>query len=81
MHTAELVVSPEERRLIPGRRWRGDAQAEAELNMVIAPRREAWKNQKIVTQDNQMKRAVRRADANVERGCDNTYARFLEKHV
>ena len=50
LQTAKLVSPPQERRL-PGPGWRGDAQAEAELNMAMTARRVAWNRQKADTHD------------------------------
>ena len=71
--TEDLVAPPQERRLL-GRRWTGDAQAEEELNMAMNAGQAAWKRQKAVTQDGQLKRAVRRAITHVQR-------RFIRKHA
>ena len=59
MQTVERVAPPRATRL-PGRGWRGDAQAEAEISMATAARRAAWKRQRADTQDRQLMRAVRR---------------------
>ena len=45
LQTAERVAPPRATRL-PGRGWRGDAQAEAEISMAMAARRAAWKRQR-----------------------------------
>ena len=59
----------------PGRGWKRDAQAEADISTVTAARRAAWKLQRADTQDNQLKRAVRRESTRVHN------ERFLERHV
>ena len=50
LQTAERVAPPRATRL-PGRGWRGDAQAEAEISMAMAARRAAWKRQRADPQD------------------------------
>ena len=50
LQTAERVAPPRAPRL-PGRGWRGDAQAEAEISMATAARRAAWKRQRADTLD------------------------------
>ena len=78
--TAERVAPPRATRL-PGRGWRGDAQAEAEISVATAPRRAAWKRQRADTQDRQLMRAVRRENTRVHMVCTDAYNRFLERHV
>ena len=80
LQTAERVAPPRAPRL-PGRGWRGDAQAEAKISMVTAARRAAWNRQRDDTQDSQLKRAVRRQNTRVHRVCNDAYERFLERHV
>ena len=80
LQTAGQVAPPRATRL-PGRGWRGDAQAEAEISMATAARRAAWKRQRADTQDNQLMTAVRRENTPVHRVCTDAYERFLEKHV
>ena len=80
LQTAERVAPPRATRL-PGRGWRGDAQAEAEISMVTAARRAAWKRQRADTQDKQLMRDVRRDNTRVRRVCTDAYNRFLERHV
>ena len=80
LQTTERVAPPRAPRR-PGRGWRGDAQAEAEISMATAARRAAWKRQRADTQDNQLKRAVRRENTRVHRVCNRAYERFLERHV
>ena len=80
LQTTERVAPPRAPRL-PGRGWRGDAQAEAKVSMVTAARRAAWKRQRADTQDSQLKRAVRRENTRVHRVCNDAYERFLERHV
>ena len=80
LQTAERVAPPRATRL-PGRGWRGDAQAEAEISMATAARRAAWKRQRANTQDSQLMRAVRRENTRVHRVCTDAYNRFLERHV
>ena len=78
--TAKRVAPPRASRL-PGRGWRADAQAEAEISMATAARRAAWKRQRADTQDRQLIKAVRRENTRVHRVCTDAYERFLERHV
>ena len=48
LQTAERVAPPRATRL-PGRGWRGDAQAEANISMATAARRAAWTRQRTDT--------------------------------
>ena len=80
LQTAERIAPPRATRL-PGRGWRGDAQAEAEISMATAARRVAWKRQRADTQDRQLMRAVRRENTRGHRVCADAYNRFLERHV
>ena len=80
LQTTERVAPPRAPRL-PGREWRGDAQAEAEINMATAARRAAWKRQTADTQDSQLIRAVRQKNTRFHRICNDAYERFLERHV
>ena len=80
LQTAERVAPPRATRL-PGRRWRRDAQAEANISMATAARRAAWKRQRADTQDRQLMRDVRRENTRVHRFCTDAYNRFLERHV
>ena len=48
LQTAERDAPPRAPRL-PGRGWRGDAQAEAEISMATSARRVAWKRQRAKT--------------------------------
>ena len=50
LQTAERIAPPRATRL-PGRGWRGDAQAEAEISMAMAARRTACKRQRADPQD------------------------------
>ena len=80
LQTAERVTPPRATRL-PGRGWRGDAQAEAEISMATAVRRAAWKRQRVDTQDRQLMRAARREHTRVCRVFTDAYNIFLERHV
>ena len=80
LQTAERVAPPRAPRL-PGRGWRGDAQAEAEISMATAARRAAWKRQRADTHNSQLMRAVRRENTRFHRVCNDAYERFLERHV
>ena len=80
LQTAERFAPPRATRL-PGRGWRGDAQAEAEISMATAARRAAWKRQRADTQDRQLMRAVWRENMRVHRVCTDAYERFLKRHV
>ena len=60
MRTAELVISPQERRK-PGRGWSGDAQTEAELQTATDAIHAAWQRLKTDTRDAQLRKAVRKA--------------------
>ena len=80
LQTAERVAPPRAPR-VPGRGWRGDAQAEAEISMATAARRAAWKWQRADTQDSQLMRAVRREYTRYHRVCNDAYQMFLERHV
>jgi hypothetical protein len=80
LQTAERVAPPQAIRL-PGRGWKGDAQAEAEFGMATAARRAAWKRQRADTQDKQLMRDVRRESKRVRRVCTDALNRFLERHV
>ena len=77
---AERVVPLRAPRL-PGRGWRGDAQAEAEISMAVAARRAAWKRQRADTQDSQLMRAVRRENTRFHRVRNDYNERFLERHA
>ena len=61
MRTAELVISPQERRR-PGQGWSGDARTEAELQAATDAMHAAWQHLKLGTRDAQQQRAVRKAD-------------------
>ena len=78
LQTTERVAPPRATRL-PGRGWKGDTQAEAEISMATAARRAAWKRQRADTQDKQLMRAVRRENTRVHRVCTDAYNRYLEK--
>ena len=80
LQTAERVASPRATRL-PGRGWKEDAQAEAEISMATAARRAAWKRQRADTQDRQLMTAVRRENTRVQKVCTDAYNKFLERHV
>ena len=80
LQTAEWVAPPRTTRL-PGRGWRGDAQAEAEISMATAARRAAWKRQRADPQDRQLKRVVRRENSRVRRAYTDAHNRVLERHV
>ena len=80
LQTAERIAPPRATRL-PGRGWRGDAQAEAEISMAMAARRTAWKRQRADPQDKQLMRAVRRENTRVHRVCNDAKNRFLERHA
>ena len=80
LQTAERVAPPRAPRL-PGWGWKGDTQAEAEISMVTAPRRAAWKWQRADTQGSQLMRAVRRENTRFHRVCNDAYERLLERHV
>ena len=80
LQRAERVAPPRATRL-PGRGWRGDAQAEAEISMATAARRAAWKRQRADPQDKQLTRAVWRENTRVRRVCTDAYNRFLERHA
>ena len=59
MRTAELVISPQERRR-PGRVWSGDAQTEAELQTATDAMHAVWQRLKTNTRDAQLRRAARK---------------------
>ena len=80
LQTAERVAPPRATRL-PGRGWRRDAQAEAEISMATAARRVAWKRQRADPKDRQLKRAVRRENTRVRRAYTDAHNRVLERHV
>ena len=80
LQTAERVTPPRAPRR-PGRGWKGDTQAEAEIGMATTARRAAWKRQRVDTQDSQLNRAVRRENTRVHRVCSDAYERFFEGHV
>ena len=80
LQRAERVAPPRATRL-PGRGWRGDAQAEAEITMATAARRAAWKRQRADPQDKQLMRAARRENTRVRRVFTDAYNRFLERHA
>ena len=80
LQIAERVAPPGATRL-PGRGWRGDTQAEAEISMAMAARRAAWKRQRADPQDKQLMRAVRRENTRVHRVCTDAKNRFLERHA
>ena len=77
LQTAERVAPPRATRL-PGRGWRGDAQAEAEISMATAARRAAWKRQRADPLDRQLIRAVRRENTRVRRAYTDAHNRILE---
>ena len=79
LQTAELVGSPQERRL-PGRGWKGDIQAEAELNTAVTARRAAWKQQKADTQNSQLT-AIQRASTHVQDGLRRCIRKVFQRHV
>ena len=60
MRTAELVITPQERRR-PGRDWSGDAQTEAELQTATDAMHAALQHPKTDTRDAQLRRTVRKA--------------------
>ena len=78
--TAERIAPPRATRL-PGRGWRGDAHAEAEISMAMTARRAAWKRRRADPQDKQLMRAVRRENTRVHRVCTDAKNRFLERHA
>ena len=80
LQTAERVAPPRATRL-PGRGWRGDAQAEAEISMAMAARRAVWKRQRADPQDKQLMRVVRRENPRVHRVCTNAKNRLFERHA
>ena len=80
MRTAELVISPQERRR-PGRGWSGDAQTEAELQAATDAMHTAWQRLKMDTRDAQLRRAVRKACNWLERVRKAAVVRFFERHV
>ena len=80
LQTLERVAPPRAPRL-PGRRWRGDAQAGAEISMATAAGRAAWKRQRADAQDSQLMRAARREKTRFHRVCNDAHERFLERHV
>ena len=80
LQTVERVALPRAPRL-PGRGWRGYAQAEAEISMATTARRAAWKRKRADTQNSQLKRAVRRENTRVHRVCNDADERFIERHV
>ena len=80
LQTAEQVAPPRAPRL-PGRGWRGNAQAEVEISMATVARRAAWKRQRAGTQDSQLVRAVRRENTRFRRVCDDAYQKFLKRHA
>ena len=80
LQTAERVAPPRAPRM-PGRGWRGDAQAEAKSSTAMAARRAAWKRERADTQNGQLKRAVRRENTRVYRVCNDAYERFLDIHA
>ena len=80
LQTAERVAPSRAPRL-PARRWRGDAQTEADISMATAATRAAWKRQRADTQDSQLMRAVRRENTRVYRVCNDAFEKFLERHV
>ena len=66
LETVKLIAPPRERRLMPGRGWRGDVQVEAELNTAMTARLVAWRRQKADKQNNQLKRAQAHAGEGME---------------
>ena len=74
-------VAPSRTRSLQRRGWKGDAQAEAEINMAMAGRRTVWKRQKADKKDTQLKRAIRRENTHVHTVCDDAYVRFIEKNI
>ena len=77
LQTAERVAPPRAPKL-PGRGWRGDAQAEAEISMATAARRAAWKRQRADTHDSQLMRAVRREHTRFHSVCNDAYEGSLK---
>ena len=80
MRTAELVISPQERRK-PGRGWSGDARTEVELQAATDAMRTAWQRLKMDTRDAQLRRAVRKACNWLKRVRSTAVVRFFERHV
>ena len=80
LQTAERIALPRAPKL-PGRGWRGDAQAEAEMSMATAARRAAWKRQSTDTQRSQLMRDVRRENTRFHMVCNVALERFLERHL
>ena len=80
MRTAELVISPQERRR-PGRGWSGNARTEAELQAATDAMYTAWQRLKMDTRDAQLRRAVRKACNWLERVRSVVVVRFIERHV
>ena len=80
MRTAELVVSPQERRR-PGRGWSGKAQTEAELQTATDAMHAAWQRLKTDTRDAQLRRAVRKACNWLKRVRSAAVVRCFERHV
>ena len=81
MRTAELVITPQERRR-PGRGWSGDARTEAELQAATDAMHTAWQRLKMNTRDAQLRRAVRKACHWLKRvRSAAAVVRFFERHV
>ena len=80
MRTAELVIPPQERRR-PGRRWSGDAQAEAELQTATDAMHAARRRLKTDTRDAQLRKTVRKACNWLKRVRGAAAVRFVERHV
>ena len=80
LQTAERVAPPRVQRL-QGRGCTGDAQAEADINMVMTGRRAVWTWQKADKQDSQLKGVTRSENTHLHTVCDDAYGRFLERNI
>ena len=77
MRTAELVISPQERRR-SGRGWSGDTQTEAELQAATDTMQAAWQRLKTDTRDAHLRRTVRKAYNWLERVRSAAVVHFSE---
>ena len=80
MRTAELVISPQERRR-PRRGWNVEAQTEAELQAATDAVHAAWQRLKMNTRDAQLRSAIRKACNWLKRVRSAAVVRFFKRHA
>ena len=80
MRAAKVAIPPRERRR-PGRGWSGDAQTEAELQVVTDAKHVGWQRLKMDNRDVQLWRAVRHACNWLKRVRSAAVIRFFKHHT